>query len=114
MTATEVARADRRWLELREPLDAQSRSTDVVTHLTRLLPQGSPVRIHDLGSGTGAMRRWLAPRLRGPQTWVEHDRDVDLLTRDPLESHTLSRDGHPVRVETRACDLEAIVDTISA
>ena len=37
--------------------------------------------IHDLGSGTGSMSRWLAPRLPGPQHWVLHDRDADLLAR---------------------------------
>jgi hypothetical protein len=35
--------------------------------------------IHDLGGGSGAMGRWLAPRLRGPQHWVVHDRDEALL-----------------------------------
>jgi hypothetical protein len=35
--------------------------------------------IHDLGGGTGAMARWLAPLLPGPQHWVVHDRDADLL-----------------------------------
>jgi hypothetical protein len=35
--------------------------------------------IHDLGGGSGAMGRWLAPRLPGPQHWVVHDRDPDLL-----------------------------------
>ena len=37
--------------------------------------------IHDLGGGSGAMGRWLAPRLPGPQRWVVHDRDADLLER---------------------------------
>jgi hypothetical protein len=35
--------------------------------------------IHDLGGGSGAMGRWLAPWLRAPQHWVIHDRDADLL-----------------------------------
>jgi hypothetical protein len=35
--------------------------------------------IHDLGCGTGAMARWLAPLLPAPQHWVLHDWDVDLL-----------------------------------
>ena len=35
--------------------------------------------IHDLGGGSGAMGRWLAPRLPQPQHWVVHDRDEDLL-----------------------------------
>ena len=37
--------------------------------------------VHDLGSGTGSMARWLAPRLPGPQHWVLHDRDAGLLAR---------------------------------
>ena len=35
--------------------------------------------IHDLACGSGAMGRWLAPLLPGPQHWVLHDRDADLL-----------------------------------
>jgi hypothetical protein len=35
--------------------------------------------IHDLGGGSGAMGRWLAPRLPRPQHWVVHDRDAELL-----------------------------------
>ena len=35
--------------------------------------------IHDLGGGSGAMGRWLAPRLPAPQHWVIHDRDAELL-----------------------------------
>jgi hypothetical protein len=35
--------------------------------------------IHDLGGGSGAMGRWLEPRLPGPQHWVVHDRDAGLL-----------------------------------
>jgi hypothetical protein len=35
--------------------------------------------IHDLGSGSGAMMRWLAPRLPGPQRWVLHDADAGIL-----------------------------------
>ena len=35
--------------------------------------------VHDLGSGTGGMPRWLAPLSPRPQHWVLHDRDADLL-----------------------------------
>jgi hypothetical protein len=35
--------------------------------------------IHDLACGSGSMGRWLAPLLPGPQHWVLHDRDADLL-----------------------------------
>jgi hypothetical protein len=66
------------WLDLREPADAAARSTELVERLVRHLPEGELV-IHDLGGGSGAMGRWLAPRLPGPQHWVVHDRDEALL-----------------------------------
>jgi Methyltransferase domain len=65
------------WLALREPADAAARATDLVDRLR--LP--APLLVHDLGSGTGSMVRWLAPRLPGPQHWVLHDRDPALLDR---------------------------------
>ena len=63
------------WLDLREPADAAARSTELAERLARHLPAG-PLVIHDLGGGSGAMGRWLAPRLPGPQHWVVHDRDA--------------------------------------
>ena len=71
-------RVAREWLDLREPADAEARSEELVERLVRHLPAGRLV-IHDLGGGSGAMGRWLAPRLPGPQHWVVHDRDPDLL-----------------------------------
>ncbi len=65
------------WLALREPADAAARSTELAGRLA-LRP---PLRVHDLGSGTGSMARWLAPRLPVPQHWVLHDRDAGLLAR---------------------------------
>jgi hypothetical protein len=63
---------------LREPADAAARSAELAARLGRHLPAGR-LEIHDLGGGSGAMGRWLAPRLPGPQHWVVHDRDADLL-----------------------------------
>jgi SAM-dependent methyltransferase len=65
------------WLELREPADAAARSADLAARL-RLDP---PVVVRDLGCGTGSLGRWLAPRLPGPQHWILHDRDPELLAR---------------------------------
>lgn len=110
MTAAPVERAGRGWLELREPIDGRSRASSLIPVLEPLLPTTGVLRIHDLGSGTGSMRRWLAPQLRGPQTWVEHDRDPDLLRRGPQEPPTHSRDGFPVTVHTRTSDLEFLDD----
>ena len=66
------------WLELREGADAAARSAELAEGLARHL-EGGPLEVHDLGGGSGAMGRWLAPRLPGPQHWVVHDRDPDLL-----------------------------------
>jgi hypothetical protein len=65
------------WLTLREPADAAARSAELADRLALNLT--GPLVIHDLGGGTGAMGRWLAPRLPGPQRWVVHDRDEALL-----------------------------------
>lgn len=64
------------WLARREPADAAARSTDLADRLARR--PGAVV--HDLGSGTGSMRRWLSPRLPTPQHWTLHDQDPALLT----------------------------------
>jgi hypothetical protein len=72
------------WLVLREPADAAARSAELAERLGRHLPAPGRLVIHDLGGGSGAMGRWLAPRLSGPQHWVVHDRDADLVkTRRP-------------------------------
>jgi hypothetical protein len=76
MSATAV-RVSPEWLLLREPADAAARSGELSERLAAQL--AGPLVIHDLGGGSGAMGRWLAPRLPGPQHWVVHDRDTDLL-----------------------------------
>jgi hypothetical protein len=73
-----AGRVSPEWLALREPADAEARSAELAERLARHLPAGRLV-IHDLGGGSGAMGRWLAPRLPAPQHWVVHDRDEDLL-----------------------------------
>ncbi|GAA2190967.1 hypothetical protein GCM10009848_41820 [Micromonospora lupini] len=105
MTAEEIMPfAD--WLRLREPADAAARAEDLVDAVRPLLTGHDPILIHDLGSGTGSMSRWLAARLSGPQHWVLHDRDADLLARaaDSMAGVTAA-DGAPVTVDTRCGDL---------
>ncbi|HET9736681.1 MAG TPA: hypothetical protein VFP78_01065 [Solirubrobacteraceae bacterium] len=67
------------WLDLREPADAAARSDELAERLGRYLRAAGHLVIHDLGGGSGARGRWLAPRLPGPQHWVVHDRDERLL-----------------------------------
>ena len=69
MTAPAI-RVSAEWLALREPADAAARAGDLVEHMRRQLPHAGRWVIHDLGCGTGAMGRWLAPLLPGPQHWV--------------------------------------------
>jgi hypothetical protein len=78
MSATAVS-VSPDWLVLREPADAAARSAELAARLRRHLPATGRLLVHDLGAGSGAMGRWLAPRLTGPQHWVVHDRDADLL-----------------------------------
>ena len=75
----EWVRVSPEWLGLREPADAEARSAELAERLARHLGAAGHLVIHDLGGGSGAMGRWLAPRLPGPQHWVVHDRDEDLL-----------------------------------
>jgi hypothetical protein len=79
--SAQAVRVDPDWLVLREPADAAARSGELAERLARHVTSSGPLVIHDLGGGSGAMGRWLAPRLPGPQHWVVHDRDEDLLDR---------------------------------
>ncbi|HVV57803.1 MAG TPA: hypothetical protein VHC45_05530 [Gaiellaceae bacterium] len=51
------------------------------------------------------MGRWLAPLLPGPQHWVLHDRDADLLALAAADRPGPAADGAPVTVETRLSDI---------
>ncbi|HET7196237.1 MAG TPA: class I SAM-dependent methyltransferase [Nocardioides sp.] len=102
---SEPVRAGAGWLALREPADAAARSTALVEELCPYLADDRVTRVHDLGCGTGSMARWLAPRLSGPQHWVLHDRDAELLPLAEADPPRGSSDGAPVSVETRHDDI---------
>ncbi len=97
MSAPSLVSAD--WLALRARADDTARSERLAGVAARQIG-GGPLVVHDLGSGTGAMMRWLAPLLPGPQAWVLHDADPLILSHiDPRSA----RDGFglPVTVRTR-------------
>ena len=91
------------WLALREPADAEARSVPLLD----ALPPGGPLVVHDLGSGTGSMLRWLAPRLPGPQRWTLHDRLPGLLD-VARRTTTVDSSGTPVEVCVREGDITAL------
>ena len=101
----EGIRVSGRWLALRESADATARAPDLVEHLRRHLPATGRRVIHDLGCGTGAMGRWLAPRLPGPQHWVVHDWDADLLEVAPVDLPSPAADGAAVTVKAKQSDI---------
>jgi hypothetical protein len=51
------------------------------------------------------MGRWLAPLLTGPQRWILHDRDADLLALAGADSPGPAADRGAVAVETRLSDI---------
>ena len=93
------------WLSLRESADAAARATGLVAALP--VPTG-PLVIRDLGCGTGSMGRWLAPRLPGPQHWILHDRDPELLDHAARSLPGHAADGSAVTVETQKADITAL------
>lgn len=98
-------RVSREWLVLREPADAKARATELAEQVARQRPASGRWVVHDLGCGSGAMGRWLAPRLPGPQRWVLHDRDPDLLRIAADDIPEPAADGAAVTVETRRSDI---------
>jgi hypothetical protein len=103
--SAEGVRVSPEWLLLREPVDAAARSAELAERLGRHLATAGRLVIHDLGGGSGAMGRWLAPRLPGPQHWVVHDRDADLLTLAAADAPGPAADGAAVTVEARRSDI---------
>ncbi len=104
MTA-EGIRVSRGWLALREPADAAARARELADQVARRPPTSGRWVIHDLGCGTGAMARWLAPLLPGPQHWVGHDRDSDLLEVAAADRPGPGADGAAVTVEGRRSEI---------
>jgi hypothetical protein len=103
--AAHIPRVSAGWLALREAADAAARAPELVEPVRRHLAITQRATIHDLGTGTGSMGRWLAPRLPGPQHWIMYDRDADLLEHARAEMTGTAADGAPVTVETRERDI---------
>jgi hypothetical protein len=92
------------WLALREAADAAARSAEVLSAVAAALPTRRPLRVVDLGTGTGSNVRYLAPRLPRPQDWLVVDRDPQLL--DELTRRV------DVPLATRATNLGSLTDDL--
>jgi trans-aconitate methyltransferase len=101
---TAILEVSSEWLSLREPEDAAARSRDLALAAAEMLQQ-KPLNIHDLGSGTGSMMRWLAPLLPGQQTWTLHDWNSDLIEQAARGIRPLDRDNDPISVCIQPGDL---------
>jgi len=110
------------WLALREPADFAARSATLADTIARRLDAADPVRIVDLGTGTGSNLRYLIDRLSPHQEWLLVDRDQRLLTEvgDRMQTWAnargyevnrerdgliLGREGRRCRITTRRMDL---------
>jgi hypothetical protein len=76
---------DATWLALREPFDVKARSPLLQKAFSRQLKwragtRAAPLRLLDLGGGTAANFRALAPGLSAHQHWVLCDHDPQLLS----------------------------------
>jgi SAM-dependent methyltransferase len=92
------------WLALREPADTAARSVSLTEALAGTLPETRPLRILDLGAGTGANARYLIDRLPSPQQWLLVDHDAGLLTRAVALLSSRLR----CEIDTLAADLAAV------
>ena len=104
MIATEsISTVTADWLELRAAADDAARSERLTAELRGSI-RADRVVIHDLGAGSGAMVRWLAPRLPGPQTWVLHDADAEILAHVGLDD-VVDAAGAPLTATIRVAPL---------
>lgn len=78
------------WLRLRAGADIRARARDLPFLLRPRLAHHSPLRVLDLGCGTGANLRALAPDLGDTQEWLCLDADPRLLDRVEPEIGTWS------------------------
>jgi SAM-dependent methyltransferase len=102
------------WLRQREPFDTTARAEaaeqlQLSTWLAELKPMAAPWQVVDLGCGTGANLRALAPLLGGPQQWRVVDHDGVLLDRWPPSLHG---PGFDARIERRQLDLARHLETL--
>jgi hypothetical protein len=90
------------WLALREAADASARSTALTSAVAERLGRENPVRVLDLGTGTGSNLRYLLPHLGANQHWVVVDHDADVLSNlRPRMSKWAAEQGYEITSDAR-------------
>lgn len=108
------AQFDADWLALRAPADTAARAGALTALAARWLagrrmPDPRPLRLADLGTGTGSNVRFLAPRLPGPQAWQMIDHDPALLEHAQANCRGLRAcDGSAAGFSTLTRDLDEL------
>lgn len=113
------------WLGLREAADRASRNAPLAARLVDLMAAHDPIRITDLGAGTGSNLRASAELFGPRQDWTLLDHDADLLraacaelsawaeqAEDDGECLVLHKAGRRIRVACRVGDLAAQPDLV--
>jgi SAM-dependent methyltransferase len=113
------------WLALREPADHRSRSAALLASLAKRVDGRDPLRITDLGCGTGSNLRATAPALGPNQEWTLVDYDPALLERAArvltewadearaIGDHlVLVKDGKNIGVTFRIADLNVELEQV--
>jgi hypothetical protein len=100
------------WLALREPYDQAARNGVVLDAVAAAFADAPAIAVTDLGCGTGATLRAVAPRLLARQNWRVVDSDDALLERAALEGAATAPAG--VDITTVAADLSADVGANTA
>ncbi len=102
---------DADWLAQREPFDLAARSHPLEQSFARALTSvrsNQPLRLADLGGGTAANFRALAPRLAGDQQWLLLDHDAQLLSDAPRRIAQWATDqGWQAAVHDHRCEVLA-------
>lgn len=101
------------WLALRRPADTAARADTLnrLAHDWLHARADRPLRLIDLGSGSGANAHYLAPRLPGPQHWQLIDHDPTLLALAHGSCGALcDSDGRPVNVDALLRTLDRLTE----
>jgi SAM-dependent methyltransferase len=108
-----VTRFSEEWLAMREPLDAAAREATLAERLSDLVLDTATCRCLDLGCGTGANLRYLAPLIPVAQEWVLLDSDEHHLEQArALAASTRGSVPAELSVVTRRVDLAQNLDVL--